>query len=365
MEAARRRIEVARRKNETQKGSVDSSLSPRLPVHGLNVSVETLRKWMVEAELWVPRKRRRQIYQPRSRRECLGELVQIDGSDHAWFEDRGPRCSLLVYIDDATSRLLHLLFVKTEATFDYFEATRAYMTIHGKPIAFYSDKHTIFRAPDSTKKTSGGGQTQFGRALSQLNVDIICANTPQAKGRVERANRTLQDRLVKELRLRGISTPEAGNAFLPSFLEAHNARFAKPPRNGRDAHRPVRESENLDEIFTWQERRKITKDLVVHYKRRRHHIKVSAQTKEYAGCMCQIFEWADGRLVLRSGGVDLPYRFFDKDQRVTQAAIVENKRLAAALEFIRERQNERDRERLKNPKMTIREKERLREQMAL
>ncbi len=336
-----------------------------LEIHGLTVSTETVRTWMSETGLWVPRKRRRNIHLPRQRRECFGELVQIDGSDHAWFEDRAPRCTLLVYIDDATSRLLQLQFVKIESAFDDFEATRMYMTKHGKPIAFYSDRHMIFRAPDSKKKANGGGQTQFGRALSQLNVDIICANSPQAKGRVERANRTLQDRLVKELRLRGISTIAQGNTFLPSFLEAHNARFAKPPRNPRDAHRAVRPSEDLDEIFTWQEQRKISKDLVVQYKRKKYHIAASAETKEFAESRCQILEWADGRLVLRSGGIDLPFSCFDPQQRVTQAAIVENKHLGAALEVILERQNERDLARLESQKMTVREKDQLREQMVL
>src|SRR4051812_14010813 len=184
-------------------------------LHGLTVSRETLRQWMMAEGLWADRKTRsKPIHQPRGRRECLGELVQIDGSRHWWFEDRGPPCTLLVYIDDATGRLMHLEFVLSETAFDYFRATRAYMAAHGKPVAFYSDKHSIFRA---AKADTAGHDviTQFGRALQELNVDIICANSPQAKGRVERANKTLQDRLVKELRLQGISTIEAANEMLP------------------------------------------------------------------------------------------------------------------------------------------------------
>src|SRR5271167_3385091 len=115
-------------------------------LHGLNLGVETLRQWMIGAGLWVRRKDRlKRIHQPRARRDCLGELVQIDGSEHWWFEDRGPQCTLLVYIDDATSRLMHLKFVETESTFDYFQATREYLEAHGKPVAFYSDKHGVFR----------------------------------------------------------------------------------------------------------------------------------------------------------------------------------------------------------------------------
>lgn len=157
---------------------------------------------MMAAGLWTPRKQRAPtIHQPRNRRSCVGELIQIDGSDHAWFEDRAPKGTLLVFIDDATSRLMQLHFVPTESSFAYFEATRGYIEQHGKPVAFYSDKASIFRAVrDSTD--FGRGTTQFGRVLYELNIDIMCANTSQAKGRVERANLTLQDRLVKELRLR-------------------------------------------------------------------------------------------------------------------------------------------------------------------
>jgi hypothetical protein len=146
-------------------------------------------------------------HQPRRRRDCLGELIQIDGSEHAWFEDRGPPCTLLAFVDDATSRLMQLRFVASESAFDYFRTTRAYLEQHGKPVAFYSDKH------GNSKDAAGGdGVTQFGRALLALNIDIICANSPQAKGRIERAFDTLQDRTVKELRLTGVSSTTAANA---------------------------------------------------------------------------------------------------------------------------------------------------------
>lgn len=162
--------------------------------HGVAVSLETLRQWMIGAGLWVPRSQRpRRVHQPRQRRSCRGELIQIDGCNHAWFEDRGPRCTLLVYVDDATSRLMELRFVASESAFDYFASTRSYLERYGKPVAFYSDKASIFRVAASEAKTTAG-ITQFNRALSALNIDIVCANTPQAKGRVERAHLTLQDR---------------------------------------------------------------------------------------------------------------------------------------------------------------------------
>jgi len=167
--------------------------------HGFSFSSETLRKWMIADGLWLDRQQRQQrIHQPRSRRDCVGELVQVDGSEHRWFEDRGPQCTLLVFVDDATSRLMHLQFVESESTFAYFDAARAYLEAWGKPIAFYSDKHGVFRV-NHPGALGGDGMTQFSRALHALNIDIICANSSPAKGRVERANRTLQDRLVKEL----------------------------------------------------------------------------------------------------------------------------------------------------------------------
>jgi transposase len=202
-------------------------------VHGLALSRETLRQWMLAEGLWADRKARQQaVHQPRARRDCPGELVQIDGSRHWWFEDRGPPCTLLVYIDDATGRLMHLKFVEAESTFDYMLATREYLQAHGKPLALYSDKHTVFRVA-KIDAVSGDGMTQFGRAMHELGITILCANSPQAKGRVERANKTLQDRLVKELRLSGAATITEGNALLPAFMADYNKRFARAPTTTR------------------------------------------------------------------------------------------------------------------------------------
>jgi hypothetical protein len=156
----------------------------------VRVSRETLRGWMRQAGLRLSRSERKRIQQPRHRRENLGELIQIDGSDHRWFEDRAAPCTLLVFIDDATSRLMELRFVASESTFAYFEALKSYLQHHGKPAAFYSDKHSIFRV-SREDAARGHGMTQFGRALSELNIEILCANTSQAKDRVERAHHTL------------------------------------------------------------------------------------------------------------------------------------------------------------------------------
>jgi hypothetical protein len=158
-----------------------------------------------------------QLPSPRLRREAFGELIQIDGSDRRWFEDRGDACTLV-----------HLQFARSESMDTYLSAVHAYVRAYGCPVAFYSDKHTVFRINRSSAP-GGTGMTQFGRALAELNIEIICANSSQAKGRVERVNRTLQDRLVKELRLARISNIEAGNAYLPSFMSSHNERFAVTP----------------------------------------------------------------------------------------------------------------------------------------
>lgn len=167
--------------------------------------------------LWVPYLRRSpRVHQPRYRRDCPGELVQIDGSPHNWFEGRAPKCCLLVFIDDATGRLMNLRFGETESAFDYMMATREYLEQHGKPLAFYSDKHGIFRVNNGGSTTTG--VTQFGRVLSELGIELICANSPQAKGRVVRANQTFQDRLIKEMRIEGISSIEAANDWLDTFL---------------------------------------------------------------------------------------------------------------------------------------------------
>src|SRR3954454_2679744 len=315
--------------------------------HGIGLGVETVRRWMLAEGLWQDRQQRlKPVHQPRSRRDCLGELVQIDGSQHWWFEERGPQCTLLVFVDDATSRLMLLRFVETESTFDYFLAARAYLERYGKPLAFYSDKHAVFRV-NGKGAVGGDGMTQFGRALHQLNIDIICANSPQAKGRVERANGTLQDRLVKELRLAGISALEAGNAFLPTFMDEHNRRFAKAPRDERNLHRPLGPTDDLDEVLAWKEERTVSNSLTLQYDKVIFILEPTAITRGLARKRVTVVDYPDGRLAIQHNGVDLPYRTFDKLQQVNQAAIVENKRLGPVLAYIAERQKERDMSRSK------------------
>jgi hypothetical protein len=310
--------------------------------HGITLGRETLRLWMIEAGIWADRKQRlKRVHQPRYRRECVGELVQVDGSEHWWFEDRGPQCTLLVFVDDATSRLMHLQFVESESTFAYFDAARAYLEAWGKPVALYSDKHGVFRV-NHPGALGGDGMTQFGRALHALNIDIICANSSPAKGRVERANKTLQDRLVKELRLAGVTTLAEGNALLPAFVADYNARFAKPPANKKDLHRPLRAGDDLDDAFAWKEERTLSRALTLQYDKVLFILEPSEQAKAAIGKRVTVVDYPDGRLAIRYRGVELAYRTFDKIQQVDQGAIVENKRLGAALAFIREEQLRRE-----------------------
>jgi hypothetical protein len=319
-------------------------------VHQITLGRETLRLWMIEDGLWLDRRqRRKQVHQPRCRRECVGELVQIDGCEHWWFEDRGPQCTLLVFVDDATSRLMHLQFVESESTFAYFHAARAYLEGWGKPVAFYSDKHGVFRV-NQPGALGGDGMTQFGRALHALNIDIICANSSQAKGRVERAHKTLQDRLVKELRLAGVRTLAEGNALLPAFIADYNTRFAKLPANGKDLHRPLCAGDDLEDAFAWKEERTLSQALTLQYDKVIFILEPSEQAKAAIGKRVTVFDYPDGRLSLRHKGIELAYRTFDKIRQIGQGAIVDNKRLGSVLAMIRDEQLRRGPERRSGPR---------------
>lgn len=295
-------------------------------VHGLRLSDESVRKIMITEGLWkAKRAKRAQAYQMRERRACFGELVQIDGSDHEWFEGRGPRCTLLVYIDDATGQLGELWFVPEETFFGYCEASRHYFERYGKPVAFYSDKHGIFRVNQPRPLGTTSGLTQFGRAMQELDVEIICANTPQAKGRIERANQTLQDRLVKELRLLGISDIDSGNAYLPQFREDYNRRFAVAPRSHHDAHRLLLQSENLDLILTHQETRSLSKNLTVQFKALIYQVQSKRPDYALRNAQVTVCENAQGEVTILYKNKPLAYTIYQKSPR--QAEVVDTKTL--------------------------------------
>ena len=234
-------------------------------IHQLKISLSSIRSLMILNGLWNERKKKKKnIHQLRERRSKKGELVQIDGSPHHWFEDRGPKCSLLLTMDDATSAIMNGLFAPAEALWPYFELLSSYVSTHGRMEALYSDKHSVFKVNHSGA-LSGDGITQFGRAMKELDITMIFANSPQAKGRIERGNRTLQDRLVKELRLRDICSIEEANAFLPEFIKEYNNHFAVVPKSPDNAHRPLLKQHNLDLIFTIQTFRTLSKNLTFQY----------------------------------------------------------------------------------------------------
>jgi hypothetical protein len=321
--------------------------------HGLKLCVETVRKILLRAGIWLPRDQRvPKPHQPRFRRACLGELVQIDGCEHAWFEDRGPSCSLLVYVDDATGALMELHFARSESAFSYFAATASYLRRHGKPVTFYSDKHSIFRVAREGASGTHRGVTQFGRALGELNIDIICANSPQAKGRVERMNKTLQDRLVKELRLQGICTMSAANAYVPIFIATYNAKFARPPRDAFDAHRPLGPHDDLDRIFCQRELRTMTGNLVVHFERKTYLVTPTAETRRLAGRRRHVFvhTWADGRMEIHHEGKSLPFRLAENYPFVSPGDVVEQKRVGEVMELIRQAQETGQHARSREPR---------------
>ena len=295
-------------------------------VHHLVLSRESVRRIMIEEGMWKPKRAKSgTVHQLRERRACLGELVQIDGSEHAWFETRGPKCTLLVYIDDATGQLGELRFVPHESFFAYCEATRAYLECYGKPVAFYSDKHSIFRVNQARPQGRTSGLTQFERALQELDIQLLCANTPQAKGRIERANQTLQDRLVKELRLRGISDPQAGNAYLAEFREDFNRRFAVAPRSNHDAHRPLLKRENLDLILTHQETRTLSKNLTVQANNVIYQIQTNRPGYALRNAQVTVCESAQGDVTILYNHKPLPYSIYHKPLR--QAEVADSKSL--------------------------------------
>ena len=232
--------------------------------HGYYLSKETLRGWMAERGLWSAKRRKeRKIYQRRARRSRFEELLQGDGSRYAWFEDRGEVCTIVIFVDGATSQITAGRFVPSETTIAYQELLEEQLLKYGRPLALYVDKHSIFRV--NREHLIKEKETHFGGVLRGLDIELICAHSPQAKGRVERANGTVQDRLIKEMRIRKISTIETANQYLPEFIEAYNEKFGKEPRNSEDAHRPLREEDNLERLFARRAIRKVSKDLSFHY----------------------------------------------------------------------------------------------------
>jgi transposase len=278
----------------------------------ITVDHETLRGWLLEKGLW---KKRRKRQQHRSRREPKahrGELLQLDGSPHAWLEGRGPRCSLVEAVDDATGETYGRLYPEetSEAVMDLL--TR-YLRRYGIPRALYVDKDSIYvvnnREPTAREILTGREPvTQVGRALQELAVELIVADSPQAKGRVERVHGTQQDRLVKLLRLEGIGTLEAANAYLEQqYWSLYNARFARPPRDQADLHRKAGKALKIEEILCFKETRTVSRDWCVVYGKRVFQLGPRHQSLALAGRKIQVLEKLDGTILLRHRGTNLAF----------------------------------------------------------
>ncbi len=254
----------------------------------------------------------------RERRPRMGELIQIDGTPHDWFEGKAAKCTLMVFIDDATSKLLDLQFYPTEGTQAYMEGLRRNMKAYGRPAALYSDRHSSLTV-NTVDAQSGEQLTQFGRALKTLDIEHIKANSPQAKGRVERANLTLQDRLLKEMRLEGISSIEEANAFLATYMKKHNQKFAVLPASKEDANRPVLHSEEeLNLIFSKHHKRKLSKNLTLQYNNIIYQVNIKGIGYAMRGSMITICEAFDGSITLLYKGKALQYITFKRGDKIPE-----------------------------------------------
>ncbi len=275
-----------------------------LAKEGLPLSRETLRKWMIQAAFWRSRRQRvKKIHVWRERRASFGELVMQDSSPFRWLEERGPACHLIALIDDATSRV-YARFVAHDTSEENLRTLGGWLRRYGRPLAHYTDKNSIFRttrrAAISEQLQGQGARSQFGRALQELGIAWIAAQSPQAKGRIERLFKTLQDRLVKELRLAGIDSLEAANHFLEaSFLPAWEERFTVAPRNARNAHRRLGREHRLEEILSVRVVRKVADDHTVSWEGKRWGVPREEICAGLRGAQVEIERRLDGSHWLR------------------------------------------------------------------
>ena len=265
----------------------------------IHVSKETLRNWMIEAGLWKAKQEKCKLHLPRARRECFGELIQMDGSHDYWLGPNHDRVVLNVMIDDATSRLTSLHLSLEEDLPAYYAVLARHLEAHGRPRAIYTDRSAI------AEVRQGDGQTQFHQSLEKLDIELILANSPQAKGRVERANRTLQDRLIKELRLRGINTLEKANEFLPEFVEKYNKKFSREPMNLIDVHRPL-EGHDLSAIFSQQKVRILRSSCIFQFDNQFFQVQGLAQTRRNKGRKVHLAIGLDHSLRAFIDGIERP-----------------------------------------------------------
>jgi len=273
--------------------------------NGIRMSDETLRKWLIEVGLWKKRRKRSIHRQMRERRECFGQMVQVDGSHHDWLEGRGPKLVLMGYIDDATNRV-YGRFYDYEGTLPALDSFKRYVENYGLPLSVYLDCHTTYRSSKKDRQWDAvlgtESLSQFERAMKELGVEVIHALSPQAKGRIERLFGVLQDRLVKEMRLRGIETKEQANAFLEEYLLRYNERFTVCPAHQADVHVKLPASLDLDEYLCIKTQRTVKNDNTIVLHGRWY------QLQERGGKRVVIQERLDGSVRIISKGVFLKYR---------------------------------------------------------
>ncbi len=289
-------------------------------VHHLNLSVETVRKAMIKAGIWKAKRGNDSVSHPmRERRASFGEMIQIDGSPHDWFEGRGVYCTLLVFIDDATGRLTNLRFAPTETTLGYMQVLHDHIKTYGVPVSLYSDKHSIFRV--NAKTADEEAETQFSRAARDLGIECIHAHSPQAKGRVERANQTLQDRLVKEMRLAGINNSEEANAWLLGYLKDYNRRFSVNPRSEVDAHSPfIGTDADLTNILSVHTTRTLSKNLSCQFENKLLQVETTGKGLALRGSDVTVLEHFDGRCDLMWRKRKLNYIVSQKEKKQAETA---------------------------------------------
>jgi len=280
--------------------------------HKVRVSREKVRQIMMERGIWKRRRRSKETHVWRERKPHCGEMVQLDGSHHSWLEKRGPRLVLMGYVDDASNRFFGR-FYDHEGIYPAMDSLRRYIERYGLPQSIYLDKHSTYkttREPDTDELLRDEqAQTQFERAAVELGIKLIHANSPQAKGRIERTFGTLQERLVKEMRLGGVATCTEANRFLDRYLRTHNRRFMKVPLRPQDLHRPVPKSLNLDDIFCLQGIRTINNGYIIKWTSRTFVLTRPSLTLRRQKVVVR--EWFDGRLSIRFKGKELEYKEVD------------------------------------------------------
>jgi transposase len=271
---------------------------------GLEVSADTLRRWLLAAGLWKNQRRRDPHRSRRPRRACFGELVQMDASLHSWLEGRGEEMVLVAMIDDATNRVL-ARFYPGETVEAYFDLVGRWLARSGRPVAFYTDRDSIFQV--ASPGAQAEARTQFGRAMSELGIDLILARSPQAKGRVERSHGTMQDRWVKLLRLAGVTTRSAANEYVErTLLPDHNRRFSRPAASPNDAHRPLGPRQNPAAILSVQETRVVANDYTIRFDNHIYQLRKPAYPGLRGGRVI-LEQRLDGTLAIRYGDRYLAY----------------------------------------------------------